>query len=151
VNVQGHPALGAELLSVVARINRMATRRADLPVPYAQARLLAQIEESGPSRVCDLATADHCSQPTMTAHVQRLESGGWARRRPDPSDARAVLVDITPAGRAVLEDIRTRRARVVAPDLDRLTAAERATLAEAVKILQRVVTAAGPTHTPEQE
>jgi DNA-binding MarR family transcriptional regulator len=84
----------------------------------------------------------------MTAHVQRLESGGWARRRPDPSDARAVLVDITPAGRAVLEDIRTRRARVVAPDLDRLTAAERATLAEAVKILQRVVTAAGSTHTP---
>jgi hypothetical protein len=53
VNVQGHTALGAELLSVVACINRMATRRADLPVPYAQARLLAQIEESGPSRVCD--------------------------------------------------------------------------------------------------
>jgi DNA-binding MarR family transcriptional regulator len=148
VGAPSHTALGAELLSVVARLNRMATRRADLPVPYAQARLLAQIEESGPSRVCDLATADHCSQPTMTAQVQRLETGGWARRRPDPSDARAVLVDITPAGRAVLDDIRRRRARVVAPELDGLTAEERATLADGVKILQRVVSAAAAPHTP---
>jgi DNA-binding MarR family transcriptional regulator len=147
VDAQGQTALGAELLSVVARLNRMATRRVDLPIPYARARLLAQIEESGPSRICDLATADHCSQPTMTAQVQRLETGGWAQRRPDPKDARAVLVDITPAGREVLDDIRTRRAGVVAPDLARLTPEERATLADGVRILQRVVTAAGAPET----
>jgi len=58
-----------------------------------------------------------------------------------------VLVDITPAGRAVLDDIRTRRARVVAPDLDGLTAEERATLADGVKILQRLVSAAAAPHT----
>ena len=33
--------LGAELLSVIARINRWATRQADFDIPPAQGRLLA--------------------------------------------------------------------------------------------------------------
>ena len=92
--------LGADLLTVVARLNRMATQQSALPMPYAQARLLAQIEQQGPSRISELAAADHCSQPTMTTQVQRLEAGGWVERRGDPSDARAVLVSVTPAGTA---------------------------------------------------
>ena len=61
---------------MVARLNRLATQRAGLEVPYAQVRLLAQVEEQGPARISALAAADHCSQPTMTTQVQRLEAEG---------------------------------------------------------------------------
>jgi DNA-binding MarR family transcriptional regulator len=139
--------LGAELLTVVARLNRMATQHSALAMPYAQARLLAQIEQQGPSRISELAAADHCSQPTMTAQVQRLEAGGWARRRPDPSDARAVLVSVTPAGSRALAQARADRAAVVVPHLERLDPAQRETLAEAVGILRGILTEVA-THTP---
>lgn len=128
--------LGADLLTVVARLNRMATQQSVLPLPYAQARLLAQIEQQGPSRISELAAADHCSQPTMTTQVQRLEAGGWVERRGDPTDARAVLVSVTPAGMETLRRTRAVRAAVVVPHLERLEPERLATLAEAVDILR---------------
>ena len=143
--------LGAELLSVVARLNRMATRmatlEAGLPIPYAQARLLAQIEDRAPARISELAAADHCSQPTMTTSVQRLEAAGLVVRQPDPADARAVLVSMAPAGATVLREVRERRAAVVAPYLNALEPAERQTLVEAVEVLRKVLADAGGMHT----
>jgi DNA-binding MarR family transcriptional regulator len=138
-------ALGSDLLSVVARLNRLATQRAGLDVPYAQVRLLAQVEEQGPARISALAAADHCSQPTMTTQVQRLEAEGWVTREPDPADARAVLVTITRMGVEALEQARARRADVVAPHVAALPAEERDTLAAAVEILQGLVVDAGST------
>ena len=139
--------LGSDLLSVVARLNRLATQRAGLDVPYAQVRLLAQVEEQGPARISVLAAADHCSQPTMTTQVQRLEAEGWVTREPDPADARAVLVAITPAGRKALSQARARRAEVVAPHVAALSTHEHDTLADAVEILRRLLADAGATHT----
>lgn len=131
--------LGSDLLGVVARLNRLASQQARLGMPVAQARLLAQIEERGRSRICQLAAADHCSQPTMTTQVRRLEAGGWAVREQDPADARAVLVSVTPAGRSALSAARSLRAAAIAPYLDRLAPAERARLTEAVSILHRML------------
>jgi DNA-binding MarR family transcriptional regulator len=132
----------------VARLNRLVTQRAGLDVPYAQARLLAQIEKQGPARISALAAADHCTQPTMTNQVQRLEAEGWVRREADPDDARAVLVTITGSGREALRTARARRAQVIAPHVAALEDAQRDSLAAAVEILRRLVTDAGSTHTP---
>ena len=132
-------ALGSDLMSVVARFNRLASARADLGMPYAQARLLVHIQERGESRISALAAADHTSQPTMTAQVQRLEASGYVTRKPDPSDARAVLVSVTPQGEAALQEVRRRRREVVRPYLDELDAQQRETLAAAVHILRDLV------------
>src|SRR5919204_1032838 len=91
-------SLGVELLGVVARLNRLATQRTRLPLPWAQARLLSTIEDQGAARISELAALDHCSQPTMTMQVRRLEDAGLVTRTADPADARAVLIAITPAG-----------------------------------------------------
>lgn len=138
-------ALGSDLLTVVARLNRLVTQRAGIEVPYAQVRLLAQVEEQGPARISTLAAADHCSQPTMTTQVQRLEAEGWVRREPDPADARAVLVTITPAGADALRHARRRRADVVAPHVAALDAADRDVLVDATAILRRLLADAGTT------
>jgi DNA-binding MarR family transcriptional regulator len=131
--------LGAELLSVVARLNRFATQRARLPLPWAQARLLSTIEDRGEARISDLACLDHCSQPTMTTQVRRLEDAGLVSRTVDPQDARAVLIRITKKGRQVLADARVDRAAVIDPRLDQLSREDRETLAAAVEVIEKLL------------
>jgi DNA-binding MarR family transcriptional regulator len=132
-------ALAADLLSVVARINRLATQRVRMQLPYAQARLLSMIEDQNAARISDLAALDHCSQPTMTAQVRRLELAGLVSRTTDPTDARAVLISITPEGVAVLADVRTDRGAVIDPYLERLPEADRQTLADAVRVMRNLL------------
>lgn len=131
--------LGPRLLSAVTRLNRLATQRTRLPLPWAQARLLSTIESSGSARISDLAALDHCSQPTMTTQVRRLEDAGLVTRTADPGDARAVLIAITDAGVAALARARTDRAAGIDPLLDQLDDAEREVLAEATEIMDRLL------------
>ncbi|MFV8050889.1 MarR family winged helix-turn-helix transcriptional regulator [Mycobacterium sp. 48b] len=139
VTVTDETALGADLLSVVARLNRLATQRARLPLPWAQARLLSTIEDQGEARISDLALLDHCSQPTMTTQVRRLEDAGLVTRTTDPGDARAVLIRITEQGRQTLDQARADRAAAINPRLERLSAEERRTLAASVDIIRRLL------------
>ena len=131
--------LGADLLAVVARINRLATQRARLPLGYAQARLLSTIEDQGPTRISDLAALDHCSQPTMTTQVRRLEDGGYVSRTVDPDDARAVLIEITPKGVETLRQVRVDRGAAIDPYLERLDQKDQQTLSDAVEVLRRLL------------
>lgn len=133
------PGLGADLLAVVARLNRYATQRIQMPLPSAQARLLATIEAHGEARICELAAVDHCSQPTMTTQVRRLEDAGLVARTVDPRDARAVRIRITPEGLRTLNRVRVDRAAAIEPQLARLQPAERQTLTDAVKVLRRLL------------
>jgi DNA-binding MarR family transcriptional regulator len=139
-----HPTLGADLLAVVARINRMATQRVRMPLPYAQGRLLSTIEDQGEARISDLAALDHCSQPTMTTQVRRLEDAGLVSRTVDPGDGRAVLIRITPKGVQTLRQVRADRGSAVDPYLERLDDADRATLADAVHVMRRLLDDAAP-------
>lgn len=131
--------LGSDLLSVVARLNRMANQRVRIPLPFAQARLLSTIDDRGEARISDLAALDHCSQPTMTTQVRRLEDAGMVTRTTDPLDARAVLIRITEHGKATLHQARADRGAAVDPYLERLSEADRACLTEAVGVLRRLI------------
>ncbi|WP_144209429.1 MarR family winged helix-turn-helix transcriptional regulator [Mycobacterium tilburgii] len=138
-NVTLQQGLGADLLAVVARLNRLGTQRFQMPLPAAQARLLATIEVHGETRIGDLAAVDHCSQPTMTTQVCRLENAGLVSRTVDPGDARAVRIRITPEGRRTLDAVRADRAAAIEPQLAMLEPADREVLAEAVQVLRRLL------------
>lgn len=131
--------LGSDLLAVVARINRLANQRLRMPVPFAQARLLSTIEDRGEARISDLAALDHCSQPTMTTQVRRLEDAGMVTRAADPNDARAVLIRITAEGVAALRQARADRGAAVDPYLEQMSDADRECLAQAVVIMKRII------------
>ena len=94
--------LADDLLRAAARLSRWANRHADLGLPWAQARVLALVDELGPARITALAAADDSSQPTMTTQVQRLEADGLVTRIPDPADGRGKLVTLTPAAEPVV-------------------------------------------------
>src|SRR6202012_4910893 len=139
VNSAPPPGLGADLLAVVARLNRYATQLIQMPLPAAQARLLATIEVHGEARIGDLAAVDHFSQPTMTTQVRRLEEAGLVTRTVDPGDARAVRIRITPEGLRTLNAVRADRAAAIEPQLALLEPSDRQVLAAAVDVLRRVL------------
>ncbi|BBZ43339.1 MarR family winged helix-turn-helix transcriptional regulator [Mycobacterium parmense] len=138
-NTGPQSGLGADLLAVVARLNRLATQRIQMPLPAAQARLLSTIEAHGEARIGDLAAVDHCSQPTMTTQVRRLEDAGLVTRTVDPGDARAVRIRITPQGVRTINAVRADRAAAIEPQLALLEPADRQVLTEAVDVLRRLL------------
>ena len=145
---EGVARLGADLLAVVARLNRYATQRIQMQLPAAQARLLSTIDAHGEARICDLAAVDHCSQPTMTTQVRRLEDAGLVTRTVDPGDARAVRIKITPEGMQTLNRVRADRARAIEPQLGELNDADRQVLVEAVTVLRRLLDDSAPAPRP---
>jgi len=145
---EGVARLGADLLAVVARLNRYATQRIQMQLPAAQARLLSTIDAHGEARICDLAAVDHCSQPTMTTQVRRLEDAGLVTRAVDPGDARAVRIKITPEGMQTLNRVRADRARAIEPQLGELNDADRQILVEAVTVLRRLMDDSAPVPRP---
>lgn len=140
--------LGADLLAVVARLNRYATQRIQMQLPAAQARLLSTIDAQGEARICDLAAVDHCSQPTMTTQVRRLEDAGLVTRAVDPGDARAVRIKITADGMQTLNRVRADRASAIEPQLAGLNATDRQTLVDAVTVLRRILEDSPPMPRP---
>ncbi|MFE3260129.1 MarR family winged helix-turn-helix transcriptional regulator [Nocardia sp. NPDC059091] len=63
--------------------------------------LLMHLWDTGPQRQSDLATEFDTDSASMTRTVQRLERAGFVRRRQDPTDGRATLVESTAAGTAL--------------------------------------------------
>ena len=108
------PELASDLVVLAARLTRAVRRELEHPTGV---RTLSLLDELGPTGVTALAAADRCSQPTMTATVKSLLEQGLVERQPHPSDGRAHVVVLSPAGRAELARIRRANAALV---LDRL-------------------------------
>ena len=116
-------------------------------MPHAAATALAVIDGAGepvtPSQVSDRVLV---ASATMTATLDLLEYRGWIRRIPNPADRRSVLIEITPDGRAVADQLLPGIRTVERNILSALTPGERAHLLEMLaKILARAAeVAAGP-------
>jgi MarR family transcriptional regulator, organic hydroperoxide resistance regulator len=88
--------------------------------------LLPLFEEDG-LRMGELARRSRLSKQTMTTLVRLAERDGLVARQPDPADARATLVSLTPRGRAfraVADDVLEELASRVAQELGAAQAAE---------------------------
>jgi DNA-binding MarR family transcriptional regulator len=54
----------------------------------------------------ELAQAVEVDEPSVTRSIQRLERKGLVRRSMDPTDARRRVVELTPAGNALIPKLR---------------------------------------------
>ncbi|MHA7283519.1 MarR family winged helix-turn-helix transcriptional regulator [Arthrobacter sp. TMS2-4] len=91
-----------------------------------------------PLRVSRVAANLGIRVPSATEQIIKLEQAGLVDRRPDPTDSRAVLVQLTEQGRAAWEEAGRRRNARVAALLDRLDDEERATLAAALPVIEKI-------------
>jgi DNA-binding MarR family transcriptional regulator len=129
--------LASELRLVLGRLVRRM--RAETRLPIAQTAVLGRLDRGGPATVSALATAERVRPQSMSQTVGELEADGLVSRRPDPTDRRQVLVELTDAGHATLTDERRHRegwlARALAEDL---FPAERAAIEAALEPLRRL-------------
>jgi len=134
--------LADRLHSAAIHLLRRLRREDDasgLPAPQLSA--LSVIVFGGPITLGALADAEQVRPPTITRLVDRLEAAGLVNRVPDPADRRIARVAATPKGVKLLHDGRRRRVASLAISLRELPAKERADLARAVPILEKVVRA----------
>lgn len=127
----------SKVFSVLRRgdVNR-GTAGGDLTL--AQLSILLTLLECGPMRMTELAAHERVRTPTTTVAIRRLEKLGLVKRSRDPSDLRAVLVEVTPEGLVQhREALATRRAHLACL-LSTLSHDDLETLAKALVPLERL-------------
>ena len=96
------------LLRRVQRIH-FTTSSGEVELDRSAYGILCRLVDEGPQRLGSLAQAFGLDPSTITRQVQALEHGGFVERRPDPTDRRASLLDLSAQGREVLIATRARR------------------------------------------
>jgi MarR family transcriptional regulator, organic hydroperoxide resistance regulator len=98
--------------------------------------LLMHLWDTGPQRQTDLAAEFDTDSASMTRTVQRLERAGFVRRRPDPVDGRATLVESTPAGMALRGRVEQLWARLEADTVGDMPASQERQLLRGLQNLE---------------
>ncbi|MEU7866539.1 MarR family transcriptional regulator [Dactylosporangium sp. NPDC049140] len=107
-------------------------------ISLTAASTIWRLQQEGPRKLTDLAAAEGVSQPAMTQLVQRLEREGMVVRAAEPTDRRVVLIEVTPAGVALLENRRAVRAGHLAALMSDMSADDEALIAAALPALERL-------------
>jgi len=136
-----HTDVAATLRLAITRTARRLRQEAGTGPGPALTAALATVDRHGPLTPSELAAVERIQRPTATRLLARLEADGLVSRTADPTDRRASLVTVTPAGRALLRTLRSRKNAYLARRLKDLPADELDTLARASAILDRLLEA----------
>ncbi|MFI5808241.1 MarR family winged helix-turn-helix transcriptional regulator [Streptomyces sp. NPDC051561] len=130
-------AVAAELRTAIGKL----TRRVKLEdqMPLGQVAVLGELDRKGAMTTSELATGQQVRPQSMARAVGLLMEQGLISRRAHPSDGRKSLVDLSEAGRALLEEARERRADWLARAIEaELTEEERELLARGIGLVERL-------------
>jgi DNA-binding MarR family transcriptional regulator len=128
----------SKLFSILRRGDPSAGAATASDLTLAQLSILVTLLDRGPIRMTDLAAHERVRTPTTTVAIRRLEKIGLVKRSRDPSDLRAVLVDITPRGLAVHRESLTNRITALATLISHLSGPDQETLCKALAPLERL-------------
>jgi DNA-binding MarR family transcriptional regulator len=127
----------SELRIVLGQLARRLRNENPLPTPHLT--VLSRLDRGGQQTTSGLAAAERMRPQSMAQTVAELEGDGLLARRPDPSDRRQVLLELTDAGRRLLKEERRRRESWLAKAIaEELSPAEQEVLVEAIAVLRRL-------------
>lgn len=118
-----------ELSRLLVSVAYRSLDAAPKPVALPQFRALAVLARYGPCTAGGLADSLGTHGSTVTRLCDKLVAAGWLTRQNRPENRREVELDLTDAGRAVVEQVLTARAAELERILSRLPAASRRALA----------------------
>ncbi len=133
--------LAEDLLGLLPRLGQVwgdAVRAAN-GGSVVRMKVLGMISRSGPTRSGELAVFCSTTPSTMTEIIEGLVDDGHVRRDPDPTDRRAVLVAITPAGQVEVDRVVAAATTQLITILDRLSAEQRTRLHMTIADLNAVL------------
>ncbi len=136
--------LGEDLVTTSARVVRWVPKSDGFTLSLAAVRIMARLSDAGRARISDLAIAERCSQPTITNHVKRLEAMELVDRQPDPRDARAWMIGLSPTGVEQLGVIRDSLGTSIEPYLARLSKTDLKALRDGVEAMHRLMALSAP-------
>jgi DNA-binding MarR family transcriptional regulator len=127
----------SELRLVLGQLVRRL--RAEYSFPVAQASVLSRLDREGAQTTSGLAAGERVRPQSMAQTLAELEASGLIGRRPDPTDGRRVLIELTTLGHERVLEARGRREDWLAAAIaDELDPEEQRTLLAAVPLLRRL-------------
>ncbi|TPW70182.1 MarR family winged helix-turn-helix transcriptional regulator [Schumannella sp. 10F1B-5-1] len=134
------PDLDPSPMAVIGRLSRVTAKvDAELSTTFKKHSIdgstfdvLATLRRQGPPfqlTPAELAAEAMITTGAVAQRLNRLESAGLIRRRPDPEDGRGKLVDLTEQGQALVDRVLPDHLETEHRLLQDLTDAERAALA----------------------
>ncbi|HEX2286035.1 MAG TPA: MarR family transcriptional regulator [Mycobacterium sp.] len=95
--------------SMMAVTRQMRRHRPDHGLTLTQMELLGEVSRTGVTTPAELGSRLHVRVQSLTDSINELVSRGLIARRPDESDRRRQLIEITEAGTALLDADRAER------------------------------------------
>ena len=131
--------LASTLRMAVMRLSRrLRSAQADESLTLSQLSALSSLDRHGPCSPTVLAELEHVQPPSMTRVLAGLEVLGLTRRAPHETDRRQAVIDLSDAGRALLEETRRQRHAWLRRCLDELSDDDRAALRAALPVIERL-------------
>jgi DNA-binding MarR family transcriptional regulator len=122
-------------IALMRLARRMRLERGGTAVTDGQLSVLFVLVKSGPQTLGSLSDFERVTPPSMSRTVGGLEGDGLVTRTASADDRRKVLIEITPAGLAIVQETRRRRAAWFSTALAALTDEQRVVLDAAAPIL----------------
>ena len=133
--------LVAETARFTSAFLRWMESRACGGLSYARLRLLQALHCGGPAIMRDLGVQLGVSPRNMTALVDAMEDAQLVVRRPHPTDRRATLVELSPAGAREAEQALEPRLDAMAELFEDFSPAEQQAFADALVRLGQAIAA----------
>jgi DNA-binding MarR family transcriptional regulator len=131
--------LASQLRLSVVRLNRrLRSQRTDETVSLTQISALATLHRCGPMTPSELAASERVRPPSLTRVIAALEEEGLVSRRDHPTDGRQSIIELSPKGAELLAEEASAKERWLDKRLAELTEDERAILARASEIIDRM-------------
>ena len=135
------PASDESLADALGAVSRqLREKSAETLAPWditpAHLRALRMLTRHGTMRLSELSDRLQIAPRSATEVVDKLQARGLVRRRADPDDRRATLVDVTDHGADVLTEIRATHGTEAGRVFGRLSPADRAELARILSELR---------------
>ncbi|WP_019200902.1 MarR family winged helix-turn-helix transcriptional regulator [Tsukamurella sp. 1534] len=125
--------------AVHALVRELRAHRRPTELTETQYAILGGLDRGGPATPAELGEAHRVRAQTLTPALNALAADGLVRRRRDDADRRRQFVELTPAGRAVVEADRDARNDWLDSVMDeRLTELERGVLLLAAPVLAKL-------------
>jgi len=133
----GDESLADALMAVARQLReRSAETLAPWDITPAHLRALRTLARHGTMRLSELSDRLQIAPRTATEVVDALQARGLVRRRADPADRRAILVEVTERGAGMLAEIRATSGTEAGRIFGRLGPADRAELARILSKLR---------------